>query len=227
VEQAIKGIQKVGLKYVSIKESHLPLKSTAEERKAVGQKFRDAGITPLSCGVVYLPKDEAGIRNAFEYTRDLGVPTMVCSFLPEVLPLLEPYVKEFNIRLAIHNHGPGDKNFPTPDDVFKAVSSHDERIGLCIDVGHTLRAGVDPATAIRACKSRLYDMHLKDVNQAAAKGSPVEGGRGVLDLKSVFKALLDINYPYQAEFEYEKDQADPLAGLAETVGYCKGLVASL
>lgn len=227
VDATIKGIKRVGLKYVSIKDSHLPMKSTPEERKAVGQQFRDAGITPLSCGVVYLPKDEPGIRAAFEYARDLGVPTMVCSFEPVILPLLDPLVKEFNIRLAIHNHGPGDKNFPTPGDIMKAVSSHDERIGVCIDIGHTLRAGVDPAAAIRACRSRLYDMHLKDVTMAAAKGGPVEGGRGVLDLKSVFKALLDIRYPNMAGFEYEKDGADPLPGLAETVGYCRGLLASL
>lgn len=109
----------------------------------------------------------------------------------------------------------------------KAVSGHDERIGVCIDIGHTLRAGVDPAAAIRECRGRLYDMHLKDVTMASAKGGPVEGGRGVLDLKAVFKALVDIRYRHLAAFEYEKDGSDPLPGLAETVGYCRGLVASL
>lgn len=109
VDATIKGIKRVGLKYVSVKDMHLALKSTPEERKAVGRQFRDAGVTPLSCGVIYLPKEEAGLRNAFEYARDLGVPTIVCSFDPVILPLLDPLVKEFNIRLAIHNHGPGDK----------------------------------------------------------------------------------------------------------------------
>jgi sugar phosphate isomerase/epimerase len=225
VETTIKGIRRVGLPWVSIKDSHLPMKSSAEERKAVGRQFRDAGITPLSCGVVYLPKDEAGIRAAFEYARDLGVPTMVCSPTPGTFDLLDRLVEEFDIRLAIHNHGPGDKNFPTPDDVMKAAQDHDKRIGLCIDIGHTLRSGVDPAKAILKHRERLFDIHLKDETRAAANGAPVEAGRGALDLKAVFHALLRIRYPYMAEFEYEKDGDDPLPGLSESVGYCKGLIA--
>src|SRR5437016_6565249 len=113
----IRGTQRVGLKYVSIKDSHLPMKSTPEERKAVGQKLRDAGITPLSCGVIYLPADEPGMRAAFEYARDLGVPTIVCSPQPGTFDVLDRLVKEFEIRLANHNHGPGDKHYPNPDEV--------------------------------------------------------------------------------------------------------------
>jgi len=227
VEKCIQGIQKVGLKYVSIKDFHLPMNSTASQRKAVADQFRAAGITPLSCGVVNMKNDEANVRQAFEYARDAGIPTIVCAPEPAALPILDRMVKEFDIRLAIHNHGPGDMKFPLPDDVMKAVSSLDPRIGLCIDIGHTLRAGVDPAQAILKCRSRLFDMHLKDITAAAAAGGPVEGGRGVLDLKAVFQAMLQIRFAYLASFEYEKDASDPLAGLAETVGYCKGLVAGL
>jgi inosose dehydratase len=227
VEATIRGIQRVGLRYVSIKDAHLPLKSTPGERRAVGQQFRDAGITPLSCGVITLPNEESRIREAFEYARDLGVPTIVCSPHPDSFSLLDRMVKEFDIRLAIHNHGPEDKRFPTPGDVMKAVEGHDRRIGLCIDVGHTLRAGVNPARAVFQYRDRLYDMHLKDISGADATGKNVEAGRGVLDLRAVFQALLRIQYPFMAEFEYEKDSGDPLPGLAESVGYCKGLVVSL
>jgi sugar phosphate isomerase/epimerase len=107
-----------------------------------------------------------------------------------------------------------------------AIQGHDERIGLCIDIGHTLRSGVDPAKAALKCRDRLYDMHLKDETKAAANGSPVEAGRGALDLKSLFEALLKIKYSHMAEFEYEKDGDDPLPGLSESVGYCKGLLAT-
>jgi sugar phosphate isomerase/epimerase len=227
VEATIRAIQRVGLRYVSIKDAHLPLKSTPAERRAVGQRFRDAGITPLSCGVIMLPNAESGVRAAFEYARDLGVPTVVCSPHPGSFELLDRMVNEYDLRLAIHNHGPEDKRFPTPASVMKAIAGHDPRIGLCIDVGHTLRAGVNPAEAILRYRERLYDMHLKDISRAAANGSNVEAGRGVLDLRAVFQALLRIRYPFMAEFEYEKDSDDPLPGLAESVGYCKGLVVSL
>jgi len=227
LEDAVRAIGRVGLSYVSIKDFHLPMKSTPEERRAAVARFKDAGITPLSCGNVSMPNEAAEIRHAFEYARDAGLPTIVCSPHPDSMPILDAMVKEFDIRLAIHNHGPEDKRFPSPDDVWKAVQGHDARIGLCIDVGHTARAGVDPAAAIRKYAERLYDVHLKDIDSTAPTGKTIEGGRGVLDLPSIFRALLAIRYGHLASVEFEKDESDPLPGLAETIGYMKGVVGGL
>jgi sugar phosphate isomerase/epimerase len=227
VEETIKGIHRVGLNYVSIKDFHLPMKSTAEQRKAVVQQFKDAGITPDSCGVVYMTNKEDNIRLAFDYAKDGGFGTIVCSPDPESMPILDKMVKEYDIKLAIHNHGPGDKKYPLPEDVMRIVADYDKRIGLCIDIGHVKRMGQEPAASILKCRERLYDMHLKDVSQADAKGVCVEAGRGVIDLKAVVKAMLEIKYPYVASFEYEKDAKDPVPGLAESVGYFKGLVEAL
>ena len=121
LEAAIKAINRSGLKYVSIKDSHLPMKSTPEHRKEVAQKFKDAGILPMSCGNVTMENDEANIRYAFEYARDTGLPTIVCSPHPDSFALLDKMVKEFDIKLAIHNHGPGDKRFPSPYDAMAAA----------------------------------------------------------------------------------------------------------
>lgn len=227
LDDAIRAIQRVGLSYVSIKDFHLPMTSTAEERRAVAARFKEAGITPLSCGNVTMQNDAANVRHAFEYARDAGIPTIVCSPHPDSMPILDAMVKEFDIRLAIHNHGPEDKRFPSPYDVWKAVERYDARIGLCIDVGHTARAGVDPAESIRRCRERLYDLHMKDIDSTAPTGKTVEAGRGVLDLPSMLRALMEIRYAHLLSFEYEKDAEDPLPGLAETVGYTKGLLAAL
>ena len=226
-EAAIKAIQRVGLHYVSIKDSHLPMKSTAEERKAAAEQFKAAGILPLSCGNVGMENNEANIRAAFEYARDTGLPTIVCSPHPDSFEILDKMVKEFDIRLAIHNHGPGDNRFPSPYDAYKAAEKYDKRIGLCIDVGHTARAGVDPAEAVLKCRDRLYDMHFKDLNSKAPNGSPVEVGRGVLNKRAIIEALLEIKYSHLMSFEYEKDANDPLPGLAESVGYVRGLFEGL
>jgi inosose dehydratase len=227
LDAAIKAIRRLDLNYVSIKDFHLSLKSTAEERKAVGQKFKDAGITPLSCGNITMENNEANVRQAFEYARDTGIPTIVCSPHPDSMPILDRMVKEFNIRLAIHNHGPEDKRFPSPYDVWKAVQAYDARIGLCIDVGHTARAKVDPAEAILKCRARLYDMHFKDIGSTQPNGQTIEAGRGVLDLKAILRATLKIQYKHLVSFEYEKDADDPVPGLAETVGYVRGLLAGI
>ncbi|MFN7927031.1 MAG: sugar phosphate isomerase/epimerase [Blastocatellia bacterium] len=230
IEQTIKGIQRVGMKYISIKnvKNHIDLSHTPEERKQRAQMFRDAGLIPLSVGNVSMRGSDDEIRKGFEYAKDVGVSTIVCAPRETALPLLDKLVKEFDIKLAIHNHGPEDKGFfPSPYDVWKAVEKYDKRIGLCIDVGHTARAGVNPAEAIVKCKDRLYDLHLKDISALGDRNTPIEGGRGILDLKAILLALKKINFQGLAGYEYEKDGKDPLAGLAETVGYTRGILAGL
>lgn len=225
-EEMIKGVRRVGLKYVSVKDFHLKLNSTTEERKALADKLKAAGITPLSCGVINMT-NETNARQAFEYAKDLGAPTIVCSTTPEGLSVLDKMVKDYDIRLAIHNHGPDTKIFQTPDEILEHIKALDPKIGLCIDVGHTLRAGTDPAQSIRKCASRLHDVHLKDVSAAEKKGGCVEAGRGVMDMKAVFRALLDVKFAYQAGWEYEKDADDPVPGLSESVGYVRGLLDAM
>jgi sugar phosphate isomerase/epimerase len=182
----------------------------------------------MSVGNVSMRGSDDDIRKGFEYAKDVGVPTIVCAPRRDAIPLLDKLVKEFDIKLAIHNHGPEDKGyFPSPYDAMELISKYDKRIGLCIDVGHTLRAGVDPAEAIIKCKDRLYDLHLKDISALGARNTPIEGGRGILNLKSVLQALIKIKFEGLAGYEYEKDGKDPLPGLAETIGYTRGLLAGL
>ena len=229
LEQTIAGINRVDLHYVSIKDFHLPLKSTAEERKKVSDQFREAGITPISCGVISM-KDEASARQAFEYARDIGALTIVAFPEPDTLPLLDKLVKEFNIKIAIHNHGPEAKHYKSPLEALEAVQAFDPRVGICIDVGHTARAKVDPAEAIRKCKDRLYDCHFKDIISADAKNAgaaEIEVGRGILDIRAMLQALLEIHYTGLIGFEHEKTAENPLPGLAESTGYTKGVLSSL
>lgn len=225
LDEAIKGTKRVGVNYVSLKEAHLPLRSTTAERKAVVTALQSAGITPLSCGVVNMTDDVSAMRNAFEYARDSGIPTIVCKPTRQSLPALEALVKEFDIRVAIHNHGPEDKVWPSPLGVLEAIQTLDKRVGLCIDVGHTARCGVDPVKAIHTCSQRLYDLHIKDLSSHDKNEKPIEVGRGVLDIPGILKALRDVGYTYHVGLEHEKDMTDPLPGVAESVGYIRGVLA--
>jgi inosose dehydratase len=227
LDVTIQGIRRVGVNYVSIKDKHLPMKSTVAERKEVAKLLRDAGLTALSCGVVTLSDDESEIRNAFEYARDAGFATIVSKPTRKSLPVLDRMVKEFDIKLAIHNHGPEDKVWPSPYDAWDAIQDHDPRIGVCIDVGHTARCKVDPSEAIRKCSSRLYDLHIKDVDSPDSNAKPIEVGRGVLDVRGMLQALFDIKYGYHVGLEYERDLREPLPGVAESIGYIRGTLAGL
>lgn len=226
-DETIKLLKRLAIGSVSLKDAHLPMKATPDELKAIVAKFRAAGIEPLSCGNVGLKNDEPSCRAAFEYAKNAGIGTMVCAPPVEALPLLDKLVKEYDIKLALHNHGPEDKHFPTPYDAYNAARKLDKRIGLCVDVGHCARGGKDPAKAILDLRERVYDIHLKDISSTERNGKPIEVGRGVLDLPAILKALQTIGFTGNVGFEYEKDANDPVLGLAESVGYVRGVLKRL
>jgi len=226
LEDTIKALKRLGLHYISIKDFHLSMNSTTAERKAAMEKLSEANITALSCGNITMQNDEINIRQAFQYAKDCNMPTIVCSPHPDSMPILDKMVKEYGIKLAIHNHGPEDKRFPSPYDVMKAVEGFDKRIGLCIDVGHTARAKVNPAEAILKCKERLYDLHFKDINSTEPNGTTIEAGRGVLDLPSIIHSLQKVRYEGMISIEFEGWENDPLPAVAETVGYARALLVA-
>jgi sugar phosphate isomerase/epimerase len=202
--------------------------ASVEECRAVGAKLKAAGLNLSGSGVVNLPNDEAKCRQAFENVRAAGMQSMVCKPELAALPLVEKLAREFDQKLAIHNHGPEDKVYPTPDVIWNAVKSLDSRIGLCIDVGHTARFGDDPVVAIKKYASRVYDVHLKDSVAVigAHRDVPVEVGAGRLDIRGMLRVLLEIKYNGVVAFEYEKAAGNPVIGLAESVGYVRGVLAA-
>jgi sugar phosphate isomerase/epimerase len=154
--------------------------------------------------------------------------TIVCSPEPDAMDLVEKMVKEFDQRVAIHNHGPTDKNgFPSPLDVLRVVKDRDARMGVCMDVGHTVRIGEDPVPVIEKCAGRLYEFHMKDVTAATAKGGSIEVGKGVIDIVAVLKTLLKIKYPYHVALEYEANGDAPMPGVLESFAYMRGVLAAL
>ena len=223
IDGVIKTATRLGLNSIALKSMHMPLEASAEEVKAVAGKVRAAGLKLYGAGVIYM-KTQQEVENAFNYASAAGLDTIIGVPNHEFLPLVNDLVKKHNIRLAIHNHGPGDDLYHSPNDVYAKIKDLDKRIGLCIDVGHVVRIKEDPIPMIGKYKDRLYDMHMKDVNKAEEDGTPVEIGRGVIDIPGIIKALKKINYGYRVAIEYEKDSEDPIPGLAESVGYLRGIV---
>src|SRR5581483_8653353 len=185
--QAIEMTKQLGTPYLNIKDVHLPLTSTPDQIDAAKKEFMDAGIILVGCGTVYFKEDsDADIRPKFEYAKRAGFPLMVSMPNRDVLPKLEKYVKEYDIKIAVHNHGPEDKNFPTPQSALKIVKDMDPRCGLCIDIGHTARTGVNVVEAVAEAGPRLLDMHVKDLVDPAAKDSQVAVGEGKLPFPRMF-----------------------------------------
>jgi sugar phosphate isomerase/epimerase len=202
---------------------------STDEARAVADKLRSHGIALTGTGVVNLPNDEAKCRKAFDNMKAAGIPTMVCKPEPVALPLVSRLAKEYDQKLAIHNHGPEDKTYPSADDVWKAIAPIDSRVGLCLDVGHAMRAGDDPVAVIRKYATRLYDVHLKD--SISQKGDldfgGIEAGAGRLDIPGILHALIDIKYAGVVTYEFDKVIANPVPGLAESFGYVRGLLRAM
>jgi sugar phosphate isomerase/epimerase len=226
LEKTLAMTKRAGLKYVSLKDKHLPLNATPEQIAAAVKSVADAGLVLYGCGVITMHR-EAEVAQTFDYAKAAGMKLIIAMPSTEMLRAVEQKIKEYDIRLAIHNHGPEDKYFPTPESAYQKIKDLDRRLGLCIDIGHTVRAGADPARSIERFADRLMDFHMKDVTAATAKGQCIQSGRGVIDMPAVLRALVKIRYEGSVSFEYEIEESDPLPGLCESVGYTRGVLAAM
>jgi sugar phosphate isomerase/epimerase len=208
-------------------KDHLP--KDAKEEAAALADYAAAGIKLHAAGAINFAKDEdADIRSKFEYCKRAGIGVIVAGDpTTENLPRIERFVKEYDIRIAIHNHGPEDKLWHSPLDVLKAVKNMDPRIGCCIDVGHTVRAGTDVVQAIHEAGPRLFNVHMKDLANFQDKESQVAVGEGIMPVRKMFEALIGAKYKDFVDLEYEIHPDDPMPGVIASFAYMRGVLAGM
>jgi len=227
--QLIEFMKQLNMTDLNVKDvkDHLPA-DPAQEEQALAD-YKAAGIKLHAAGAIYFPSsDEKDIRGKFEYAKRAGIGVIVAGDpTPDSLKWIERFVKEYDIKIAIHNHGPEDKFFPSPFDVLKAIKDLDPRIGVCIDAGHAVRANANVVEAIHATGSRLYDMHVKDLSDYTSKESQVAVGEGVLPFREIFQALVEIKYPGYVDLEYEINGDNPMPGVIESFAYMRGVLTGL
>ena len=225
---AIALTKKLGISYINIKDFHLPMTLSPDELRAASAEFTKAGLTILGGGTVDFKKDdEADFKMKFEYAKNAGMPLIVAAPSAETLPKLEKYVKQYNIKLAVHNHGTEDKIFPNPQAVLKLVKDMDPRVGCCVDIGHTVRTGVDVVETIKEIGPRLLDMHTKDLKDFTSRDSQVVVGDGKIPIAGLFKELVKMNYQGGVMLEYEIDEDNPMPGMMRSFSYMRGVIAGL
>jgi sugar phosphate isomerase/epimerase len=222
LDPSLEMMARVDVHYLCIKNFHLPLDSTAEQIAEFHSTLKSKGVTGYAVGPIGMKtKEEAD--QAFEYCKRVGVKMVVGVPEHELLPYIDKKVREYGFNFAIHNHGFGDKLYPTVESVYLKVKDLDPRIGMCHDIGYSKLMGIDPAEVTIKYGDRIFDIHIKDVTSATEAGKDCELGRGIIDFPSFFRALRKIKYKGMCSIEYEKDDLDPLPGLAESVGYFKGV----
>lgn len=221
-EDALKFMQGLGVKYLSVKDFQLPMTATAEDVanfKALMAKYDVEGYT---LGPIYM-KDSAAVDKTFEYVKLYGSPMFIGVPNYELIPYVEQKVKEYDIRLAIHNHGPDPQDFHDADDIMEYIGNRDARLGICMDIGHTVRYGKDCIEQIKKYKDRIFDIHIKDETAASKAGKTVEMGRGVMDIPGIVKALRKAGYTGMCSLEYEPTPDNPFPAISESIGYFRGV----
>jgi sugar phosphate isomerase/epimerase len=228
LDKALEMIKTLRTPYVNFKSVHVPYEKTPAELDALRKSIEAQGFTIVGGGTITFDKDtDADVEKYFIYAKAAGMPTMVSTCVPAILPRVEKFAKQYDIKVAIHNHGTEDKNYPSPYDVLKYVKGMDRRMGLCIDVGHTVRTGTDVVKAVLDTGPRLHDMHVKDLADMSAKDSQVAVGEGKLPFPAIFRALQTIKYPGYVNLEYEINAKDPLPGMQVSFAYMRGVIAAI
>ena len=226
--KAIEMVQALGTPYINLKSVHLPYELPPDELAAGRREIEAAGLQIVGGGTITFGKDtDEDVRRYFDYAKAAGMPVMVATADPAILPRVERFVKQYDIEVAIHNHGPEDKHFPSPYDVLKQVRNMDPRMGLCIDIGHTVRTGTDVVRAVADAGPRLLDMHAKDLRDLTAKRSQCIVGEGVIPIGAIFEQLQAMRYAGYVNLEYEIDPDDPLPGMKQSFAYMRGVLAGL
>ncbi len=225
IDKTLETMEKCDVHYLCIKDFHLPLNSTDEQIAAFHAKLKAKGVTGYGVGPIYMRSKEE-IDQAFEYAKRVGVKLIVGVPNYELLPYVDQKVKEYDFKYAIHLHGPDMPLYPDADDVWDHVKDLDPRIGMCLDIGHDTRNGKDPVQDLKKYRSRVFDIHIKDVTAPTKQGYSVEIGRGIIDFPAFVRALREVGYSGMCSLEHERNMDDPFMGIAESIGYFRGVITA-
>lgn len=226
-QQLIDFLHQLNIRYVNLKDFHLPMTPLDEVPKIAAQ-YRAAGLTITGGGTIYFPKDEdEDIQQKFDYAKAAGFPLIVGSPTHASIGRVESFVKKYDIKLAIHNHGTEDKEWPSPHDILKVIGTMDKRMGCCVDLGHAMRAGDDLPSTLREVGPRLFDIHMKDLADKNKKESQVAVGEGVMPVRAIFQTLIDMKYPGYVDLEYEINGKDPMPGVTKSIDFMRKTLAEM
>lgn len=216
VDQALKHAKDAGFEQVEFYSGMFPIDSSKEKIAEIVGMVQKHGMTISAHGVNPFGKNSDANRKIFEFAKAAGIKTLSADPTPDSFDNLNALVKEFDIRIAIHNHGPTHR-YNKAVDVVRAIDKSDERIGACADLGHFIRSGEKPVDVIRLLKGRLYGIHLKDFAEMQDKTKGVILGKGFLNCAEVFEALDKVGFPADGalSLEYEENPKDPIADIRE------------
>ncbi|WP_231740843.1 family 16 glycoside hydrolase [Thalassoglobus neptunius] len=250
VEEALKHSQELGLTYWEAYSKHLPMSTLPSHIEDQKKLLEGSGITLDAYGVVGFDSNENKAREVFDYAKAMGLLSISANPKKDeaTFALLDKLVEEYQIPIAIHNHGPGAA-YDKVDDVLQWVEGRSPLIGACVDTGHYLRSDEDPVEVIQKLGKRVFGVHLKDVRTIYSdeekatlleslppnrkKHLEQEGkiftilGEGELNVVGVLRALRNIDFDRNLSLEYEENPENPLSDIELCLAEVRRAVAYL
>jgi inosose dehydratase len=216
VDEAIMICHDLGINAVEFYSGMFNPASTPAQISEMKDKLEGLGLTISAHGVNRFTKDHEKNKALFQFAKAAGIKNLTADPDPDSFESLDSLCKEYDVRIAIHNHAPSHR-YNKVVDTLRAIEKHDERIGACADLGHYIRSGEKPEDVIRALKGRLYGIHLKDFADMKDKTKGVILGKGHMNVDATFAALVDVNFPEDGaiSLEYEENPKDPINEIKE------------
>ncbi|WP_338598954.1 sugar phosphate isomerase/epimerase [Sulfolobus tengchongensis] len=216
-ENALKAISDLGITYVEAFPRHLPPSNNTEAVIELHKKF---GTKLVAHGVNHLKNDEKELRSLFEFANKVGIEVITADPDEDALNLINDLVKEYNIKVAIHNHGPNHR-WGSFKRIYEYTKKLDYRIGMCLDLAHLVRYGENPIDAIETLSNRIHDIHIKDVD---SRGNDVIVGTGTINVKGVVNKVKELGLNTPLMIEYEPDPDNPINGIIRSVEFVKKIL---
>ena len=223
IDQTLSFLQSMGVKYFSVKDWWLPLDSSKEEMDAFKAKCASYGVEGYILGPIYMRSKE-DVDRTFAYAQRYGSKVFIGVPNYELIDYVIAKVAETGIKVAIHTHGPDGAAFPSIYKIMELVKDPSLGVGCCLDMGHSVRSGEDIAKIVKKYHKWIYDIHIKDETAPSKEGKTWEMGRGVIDFRPIVKALRKVGYKGVVSVEFEKNGNNPHPGVAESIGYLRGIL---
>jgi len=157
----------------------------------------------------------ASWKKQFDIAKEFGVQYVTTEPPLNMWDSIDSLAGAYGIKVAIHEHWKGFSHYWNPDTTLMALKNH-PNFGVCADLGHWPKSGVNPLDAVKKLSGHIIGIHLKDIaayNDPTLKDVPV--GTGVVDFPAIFEELKKQNF--DGHIYIERDSVEVAGNLPSVI----------
>ncbi|WP_339924493.1 sugar phosphate isomerase/epimerase [uncultured Cyclobacterium sp.] len=235
LEETLEKLNSIGVKYVEMYPGQKISKSgnettdfksiTAEGKAKIKALLKQYDIEPVGYGVVNASDED--LPKLFDFAKELGIGILTSEAKPNQFDQIEKLCEEYQIKLALHNH-PVPSYYWHPEVAARSLEGRSELMGVCADIGHWVRSGLNPVECLRQLEGRVISLHIKDLNKFGVRDAhDLPWGTGNSNVAGVLHELHRQGFEGAFSAEYEHNWENNLPDVEESIAYFKRVAAQL